>query len=228
MSKAPQSNSLPTLRRLQFSLLMLIIMTLSIGMGHAKDNTTPLDEGVFNITTSGSTHKVIAPTGVLDPNMDGVTLWHDYGSFALYRVTEAALDQLSPQVKSQIQISDDMDRLLIDALGTSTKTANWGIDQDLVVSDLSGAALHLIQFVGPIKDEWLQEVEKTGAVPIHYIATNAYLVWADDDSRTQLDELVAEGEFLQFSAPYPQVLKVGPALSDRDDPAQEVPGVVQR
>ena len=40
---------------------------------------------VISASDSGTTmHKVIAAAGVFDRGQSGVTLWHDYGSFALY------------------------------------------------------------------------------------------------------------------------------------------------
>ena len=39
-----------------------------------------------------------------------------------------------------------------------------------------GEALALVQFVGPIKDEWLEQLRGTGVRVITYMAQNAYLV----------------------------------------------------
>jgi hypothetical protein len=256
----------------------------------------------------GPMHKVIAAPGLLDPGAEGVTLWHDYGSFALYRVSDAALEALSAEVRSRITVADDMDRLLfdnieIDAQAMLTEPAIEAEPADMVVLQFSGPveekwllvveetgakplqalsadsyliwadadsraqldnlvkegkflrsvvphaldaqpptrepaadavqaaepgpALHLVQFVGPIKNEWLDAVAAVGATPIQYIATNGYLLWADTESRARLDELVAQGEFLQFSAPYPSSSKVGPALAARDNPDDVVPVVIQ-
>ena len=47
-------------------------------------------------------HKVLAAPGQLDANAPGVVLWHDYGSFALYKVSDAALDAL-PAALSQLR-----------------------------------------------------------------------------------------------------------------------------
>jgi len=255
-----------------------------------------------------ATHKVIAPAGVLDISIEGVTLWHDYGSFALYRVTERALQGLPVDVRSRVSVVENTDRLLfanteIDTQATLTKPAaeaeaadmvvlrfsgpveeQWllaveetgakplqslGPDSYLVWADAEsraqldslveegkfllssaphtldvqpptresaaaavqtaepGAALQLVQFVGPIKDEWLEAISATSATPIQYIATYGYLLWADADSRAKLDAMVVDGEFLQFSAPYPTEVKVGPALAAHTDPAEVVPVVIQ-
>ena len=75
-----------------------------------------------------------------------------------------------------------------------------------------GMALQLIQFAGPIQDEWLAAVEATGAELVHYVANYGYLVWAGQASRSQLNRMVSGGDFLVYSAPYTADLKPDAAL----------------
>lgn len=169
--------------------------------------------------------KVIAPPGVLNTDTEGVTLWHDYGSFALYRVSEDALNQLSPAAREQVVVAEQMDRLLFDrnTIDTQAPQAAAALAEEAPEAE---AALHLIQFVGPVKDEWLGLVQDTGAVPIQYIASNGYLLWADADSRVDLDRLTEVGDIVQFSAPLPPSLKFGPSLSDRLSASPDMDEVV--
>ena len=88
----------------------------------------------------------------------------------------------------------------------------------------------MVQFVGPIKDEWLQAVEGTGAKLVYYIANNAYVVWSDDAGRRALAGLVQKNEFLQYSALYHPYFKLGPTLLGRikaDGGKDEIPLTVQ-
>jgi hypothetical protein len=85
----------------------------------------------------------------------------------------------------------------------------------------------VIQFVGPIKDEWLQTVKAAGAKPVQYIANHGYLVWADDATGAMLNDMAARKNILQFQAPYPSVAKIGPALSERLDPQAILPVAIQ-
>ncbi len=45
--------------------------------------------------------------------------------------------------------------------------------------------LHLVQFHGPIKDAWLDDLEKAGLDVIQYIYPFTYVVWGDLDSLSQ-------------------------------------------
>ncbi len=52
-----------------------------------------------------------------------------------------------------------------------------------------GPSLALVQFVGPVKDAWLDEVRATGATIVTYIAANAYVVYAPGDQAAAVAEL---------------------------------------
>ncbi|GAB4527516.1 MAG: hypothetical protein Fur0018_13190 [Anaerolineales bacterium] len=156
-------------------------------------------------------HKVIAPSGALT-GVPGVTLWQDYGTFALYRVQDARTLAALP---ASVHPADDIDRILIDAYPFDTQRDTLNLPAALRVDVPRGGALHLVQFVGPIKDAWLAKVRAAGATPIHYIANNAYLVWADDAGRSKLSSMAADKDFVQYSAPYQPYFKLSPTIRSR-------------
>ena len=51
-------------------------------------------------------------------------------------------------------------------------------------------ALVLVQFVGPVKDEWLAKLRATGATVLGYAAQNGYIVHAAGDALARVTELV--------------------------------------
>ncbi len=53
-----------------------------------------------------------------------------------------------------------------------------------------GEALVLVQFVGPIKGEWLAKLRATGATVLGYAAQNSYIVHASGDALDRVTELV--------------------------------------
>ncbi len=186
---------------------MLVILIITI---------TPDNLSASNNFNDESIVKVIAPSGVLSANDDGVSLWHDYGSFALYRVSQTALNALPADVRDQLVVNE-MNQLMFNEVSIDTKLATPTSAAATAGPETTGETLHLVQFVGPIKEEWLQEVESTGAKLVQYIATNGYLLWTNDNSREQLDRMTAEGNILQFSQPFPSSLKIGPNLTERLD-----------
>ena len=53
-----------------------------------------------------------------------------------------------------------------------------------------GEALVLVQFVGPVKEEWLAKLRATGATVLGYAAQNGYIVHAAGDALDRVTELV--------------------------------------
>jgi hypothetical protein len=94
-----------------------------------------------------------------------------------------------------------------------------------------GGSLHLLQFTGPIRQQWLDALSSRGVRPLQYIATNGYVVWADDSGRAQIEALRQNESYIQFSAPFHGYMKVEPGLAARiegnGNPSSEVDITVQ-
>ncbi|HSH01757.1 MAG TPA: S8 family serine peptidase [Anaerolineae bacterium] len=163
-------------------------------------------------TTAETYRKLLAPANTLDAQQPGIELWHDYGAFALYRLTATAWQSLTPQQQAQTQSLAHTNQIMLDAYPFDTSRDALTIPPHLKTTSPADYTLSLIQFVGPIKDEWLTAVRHTGATPIHYIDHNAYLVWTTPDSRQQLTTLAQDGHFLQYNGPYHPYFKLDPTL----------------
>ena len=73
----------------------------------------------------------------------------------------------------------------------------------------------------------MKTVAAAGVAPVHYMANNAYLAWADADARTELVDLVRDSDFLQFSLPYQPYFKLSTSLVPRVLEAADSEEVVQ-
>ena len=80
MSKTTQKRYLNRVWQGLLGVLFLITMTLGVRDSTAAVSGASDSSAHTNSAESGSTYKVIAPYGTLDTNMEGVNLWHDYGS----------------------------------------------------------------------------------------------------------------------------------------------------
>jgi subtilisin-like proprotein convertase family protein len=159
-------------------------------------------------------HKVIAPPGLVDERTPGVHLIADYDTYRLYRMTETALSSMPTLARERLTVADDMDEIRLDAHRLDTRSAVIKLPPLLSAGSTVGWALHLVQFVGPIKQAWLDQLAGAGIRPVQYIDSNAYLVWADASGRKTLDALAAEGTSLQYSAAYHPYYKLGPTLRE--------------
>ncbi len=197
----------------QILLLLILIVLVILAGGYSAQATEEI-----------SYHKVIAPKNTLVDDGYQFILWHDYRSYGLYRVRQDAWQNLDQQFQSELTLADDMDLLLLD--GKNKISQQGVINTPDSLEQYSGKALHLIQFVGPIKDEWLNIVKATGTELIHYIANNGYLVWAGESERQQLHMLAEQGDFLQRSIPYQPSFKYGPTLNPKENILPKDDGLV--
>ena len=56
------------------------------------------------------------------------------------------------------------------------------------LSRTEGSDLHLVQFAGPTKAEWLTELEQRGLEVVQYIHPFTYVVWGEASTRTAASE----------------------------------------
>ncbi|MCF6299910.1 MAG: S8 family serine peptidase [Proteobacteria bacterium] len=169
---------------------------------------------ILSVSIAGASTKIIVKKGEKLPLESTAKLIEDYGAFKLYSLTGNEVKKLS-QTNDKISIIEDMDTILFDSLTFDTQInkpkLNFKTDSLLA----TGAGLHIIQFVGPIKQDWLNQVKAQGVELISYIANNGYLVWADEQVRGKLDTMAETKDILQFSAPYLEHFKTGLSISQR-------------
>jgi hypothetical protein len=175
----------------------------------------------------------------------------DYGSFKLFLFDQQVLDREEPQgtaggigdlisphgLSSQefdIAVRDDFNLLLLRAGPIDTTTgeapgqllghlARWGAA--IRQSGAEETSLRLIQFIGPIKDEWLERLEASGFEPIAYVPNNGYLVQAHGLVSAQVER---SDEFIQWEGPFLAEYKIHPALAaDVSNPPHEMAVAVQ-
>ncbi|HVF89165.1 MAG TPA: S8 family serine peptidase [Blastocatellia bacterium] len=76
-----------------------------------------------------------------------------------------------------------------------------------------GTRLRLVQFVGPVKREWLDGLRAGGVEPIAYVPNNAYLVRAGYSATERfLKASRGGGDFIQWEGPFIDEYKIHPGL----------------
>src|SRR5712692_6944947 len=105
-------------------------------------------------------------------------------------------------------------------VGMGRSAASYGL-QSLVSftsESAGGSQFRLIQFVGPVKRAWIEQLEASGFEPVGYVPNNGYLVRGNANSRDRLKArnqiAQASGEgFLQWEGPFLDEQKIHPALA---------------
>jgi hypothetical protein len=114
-----------------------------------------------------------------------------------------------------LRASAEADMLQFSAQPFDTQRGSLAPPAPFSLQASAGASLQIVQFVGPIKREWLDALAARGAIPVQYVASNGYMVWADEAAQTQLANLRNTTSWLQYVAPYYGFLKVDPLLQQR-------------
>ncbi len=77
----------------------------------------------------------------------------------------------------------------------------------------SSETLALVQFVGPVKDAWLERLRGTGATIITYMAQNAYLAYASGAGAAALSKLAAD-DAVRAVVPFTAADKAAPGIAE--------------
>jgi len=156
----------------------------------------------------------------------GAKLVADYGSFQVFSADESVVRTLS---KTSALIFADEDNLILLNVGSLDTTKAELQQQRGRTTNLSGgeASLHLVQFAGPIKPNWIEELEATGVEIINYIPNNAYLVFGQEQQLARLSDWAARTEYVQWDGEYKSEYKIDPATASQLRDLQSLQGVNQ-
>lgn len=150
----------------------------------------------------------------------GATLVADYDSFQVYNTSRSDVTPFSKL--DGVEIAHDFN---IVHLNTPINTTSRGA-QELSRQRLRGGGkhLHVVQFAGPTRREWLTELLRTGVEIVNHLPHNAYLVYGDaasiervarlgEGGRAAADTLTSTS-FKQWDGPYLGAFKLDPATAD--------------
>jgi len=70
--------------------------------------------------------------------------------------------------------------------------------------------MHLIQFAGPIRPEWVDAILRTNVEIITYIPSNAYLVYGDSNSLAALQAFSNRATYVQWDGAYLDSFRINP------------------
>ncbi|MDZ4719539.1 MAG: S8 family serine peptidase [Roseiflexaceae bacterium] len=159
-------------------------------------------------------HKVIVrdtPTRTRFSN-ESASARVDYEGFTLLDVDTATLATLG----AQVEIRDDFNLILLNAETIDTSAPLPTAFQESAGS-FSGKRLRLVQFVGPIRPEWYDELTSTGVQIVGPIPQHAYLVYGDEAQLAALASLAAHAKTIQWEGPFRPIDRIYPTLSDAGD-----------
>lgn len=199
--------------------------------GAHSDSSERNNRPVFDASYRGhsSSHKIIVQAN--EPQLrdsilaDGGSVIEDYGAFVLMNAPREAAERVTLLSASGSSVRDDLNVLLLRAGAFDTTEGETVAASALGEPDFADEQLYLVQFVGPIKKQWLKEL-KSHAEIVSYIPNNAYLVRATAQGLSQINSLKSEvASHVQWTGAFKPAYKIAPEVTLDSD--QEITSTIQ-
>ncbi len=201
------------------ALFVIALMFAGRFGAHSDSSAQSSNRAVFDASyrSRSSSHKVIVQHS--EPELRdsilaaGGSLIEDYGAFALMSAPSEAADHVSLQSKFGSSVRDDLNLLLLRAGAFDTTEGEALTATSLGEPDFADEQLYLVQFVGPIKKQWVNELRSYADV-VAYIPNNAYLVRASAEGLSRINNLKSsDTAHVQWTGAFKPAFKIAPEIS---------------
>ena len=202
-----------------FRLVTIVVIVLA-STGSLTSVTTV---GQVHAQTSGGDRVLVNAddaTAIQALRNSGAKLLVDYDAFGLWQLASPTRG-VSPQALANPANLDTIylrggnvidTRTTAGIIGNTRGLAPLTVGNQLLQSRVIGKQLWMAQFIGPIKDEWLDLLRGLGFELVSYMPTHAYVIWGDGAAIDKLDDLVAQGDVLRWAGPYHGAYRLAPSL----------------
>lgn len=175
--------------------------------------------------TKGTRHKMFIRSEDNDAyetlrGRDAIVDEVDYGSFKMVIVDEINAGGRDALLSTGGSIQDDIDQIPLNGYTIYTDTKSGMIDhepgdlrQTGMAEGRAGKGLYIVQFIGPIKDEWLDMLRGTGSQVVSYVPNNAYVVQSSDKAAVRIAALKNDRR-VQYVGDYEPAFRLSPELQD--------------
>lgn len=195
----------PTKRWILSLSVMLLVLFVSLRAAPAATHADRATRTTSKIIVDARDTATLA---VL-PQQGGIML-ADYGSFSLWRVPQTAAGTL--RTRASVTYQDDFDTIMLRGSAFDTRSGAPAVSAKLRQQRVAGPQFWMVQFVGPIKAAWLEELRGLGLHPVSYMPNHAYVVWGNDTNLQQLEQRVPTSSTIQWTGPYHPAYRLEPAL----------------
>lgn len=133
----------------------------------------------------------------------------DYGGFV---VVESVAPRATLAVDSKISVREDFDRIFLNSGAIDTRSSEM---QSLrrPVAAFEGKSLRLVQFAGPVTNEWYKQLVETGLEVVTYLPENAYLVYGTAVEHAKMQSHPELSRVVQWDGDFTALQKIHPNAS---------------
>ena len=159
----------------------------------------------------------------------------EYGKFRVADVDAATAEAVVATGAGEI--IEEADTILLNAIQLDTTKAEVkALRQPIAAlaaadgkaAKSAGKRLHLVQFAGPIKQEWVDALQADGLHIVTYVPSNAYLVWGDASALGRMQGRAAEvaRSAVQWEGAYQADWKVAPSVLADAKSSREIASLI--
>ena len=173
---------------------------------HAQSVSTNRQK-VIIYPSAGETIKQLKQQGIDDVE--------SYGSYWVANTDEQHFKTLqATRGKERVVSGAYLNHIELRATGINTSLGEPAVPAGMGQVESSGKHLRLIQFKGPIKRSWLDQVKAAGDLRImSYVPNSAYVVWLDGAAEQKLASLMVPQGPIQWMGAYHPYYKIPQDLS---------------
>lgn len=184
-------------------LAVMVILFFLLGMGPVDDATSQGELIDVSIRFSGNQVNILSSHQIVE----------EYEGFVLASVTPSELNRLTA-AGLDVQV-EDLHTIGVRGYEFDSRAGQPTLPADLHISSYAGEGYYIVQFRGPVKQEWKDSLVRAGAKILYYVPQNAFLVRASDMS--SLKDVQAVQWVGLFQPAYkiaPEVLSAGIAEAE--------------
>jgi len=187
---------------LAIALAAVFFVPTSISMIKASEQGPQTDEATYvRIYTPGTDAQRLTSFGV--------EIVETYDGYVLAKVNPGQMQTLR---NNALNFEEASDLFSIDLAATTfdTRDGEPAIPASLEIQAYPAGTMgdYLVQFIGPVKEEWKWQIESLGAEILRYIPSDAYLVRMTPEVRASIDAL----RTVTWTGIYQPVYRIDPAL----------------
>jgi len=133
----------------------------------------------------------------------------NYGAFSIVAMPGSAVPA---ELSDWVLAGSDRIRLNSREIETRVPSVAFSRAADAVSP---GKSMHLVQFAGPVRAAWVEELKRTGVEIVSYVPANAYLVYGSSDAIEGVRGLSTNAPSIQWEGEYRGALKIDAAVTAR-------------
>jgi beta propeller repeat protein len=121
----------------------------------------------------------------------GINVIEEYKSFYLVKASDSQIQVLRAKEISSYPLLDNS-IIVLNSIQFDSEMGEPELDPRLTINDNEEGytyGYYIVQFIGPVKEEWKTEIEEKGVKIYDYIPENSFIVKMDNGLRDKLDSM---------------------------------------